>query len=336
MENSILLSICIPTYNRSKELLRLLGEIQIEIDQLGTANIVDVIVRDNSENNETERKLVVAEFAGKPWLDYKKNASNIGFDNNILNLFCEAKGDYVWLVGDDDIIFKGSIVKVIDLIKLNPDILHLPFRQPQDLIHPQYQITPRIKYWTSISGAVEQILKYIKITSFVLKKKDILLNKEKLIKLYSETGWMHLVLAFEVLMNSNQICTITLSEFFGGSHDKEWKIINWTPTAALAAKKLFEHEIFSVFDLRKQIKKFELDMYLGGISLTLFVTSGIWSTNVPLNEYFDFGAKYPFRVHLFLKPKICLMYVIIKLKLGHYFNHFIRVYQRAQLVFIKR
>ncbi len=327
------LTIIIPTYNRPKELIRLLGIINSEIEQLKNVDYLDVIVRDNSESTETKNIVEQSEFAGKAWLNYRKNIGNVGFDSNVLNSFCEAKGDYVWLVGDDDIIFKDSIRKVFELIELNPDLLHLPFKQPQDLTKPQYQSVPKLKYWTTAQGAVEQVLANIKITSFVFKNITPLLDGEKLSKLYSKSGWMHLVLAFEVLFHSKEITTISSAEFFAGSLDKEWKVLSWTPAAVFSARTLYKHEIFSKYQLKEQIKKFEFDMYLGGLDMTLYVTGGIWFTNLPLKEYFDFGAKYPFMTDLLFKPGFLMKYIFIKFRIGPWFGRLNKVYQKTKLVF---
>jgi hypothetical protein len=300
--------------------MRLLTVINEEIEQLKNIDNLDILVRDNSEDIETKSIVEQSEFAAKPWFNYRKNEGNVGFDSNVLNSFCEAKGNYVWLVGDDDIIFKDSIRKVFELIELDPDLLHLPFRQPQNLIKPQYQLTPKIKYWTTVQGVVEQILSNIKITSFVFKNITPLLDREKLSRNYSGSGWMHLVLAFEVLLHSNKITTISSAEFFAGSFDKEWKVINWTPTAYLTAKSFYEHEIFRKYNLNRQLKKFELQLYYAGLNMTWLVTRGVWATTVSMNEYLDFGSKYPFRPGLLLRPRIFLKYVLIRLRLGTYFN----------------
>ncbi|MEJ7826670.1 MAG: hypothetical protein WKF91_00685, partial [Segetibacter sp.] len=200
--------------------------------------------------------------------------------------------------------------------------LHLPFKQPQDLTQPQYQSAPKIKYWTSVQSVVEQVLKNIKITSFVLKNITPLLDREKLSKNYSNSGWMHLVLAFEVLLNSEKITTISSADFFAGSLDKEWKVINWTPKAYLTTNSLYKHEIFSKFKLNKQIKKFELNHYYSGLNITWRVTRGAWTTTVSMNEYLNFGAKYPFKIDLLFRPFFLFKYILIRLKLGPYFSKF--------------
>lgn len=309
------LTIAIPTYHRPEGLLRLLRIIDNELKTLSNGN-VDIIIRDNSNDDVTRMMMNDTGFISKPWLDYKKNEKNFGFDVNMLNLYCETKGDYVWFVGDDDVIFEGSISKVLELIEEEPDIVHLPFRQPQGLTIPQYQASPRIKSWTEIGGAVEQILKYIKITSFVLRRKNVKPDQQKLAHDFGYSGWMHLILGFEVLVNSSNVNTITLSEFFAGSLDTEWKVLNWTPEASLLAKKLYAHPIFTRFDLKKEIKHFETQMYLGGIQTTLLVTSGALSTLLPMEKYLGFGSAYPFHRMLLKKPVWLVKYIIIKLRLG--------------------
>ena len=321
------LTLAIPTFNRPSELIRLLTIIEKELENSNLSDIVEVLVFDNSENDIAKDKLASSRFALKPWLTYEKNEGNIGFDGNVLKLFERSSAEFVWLVGDDDIIFEGSIGKVIALTELEPDILHIPFKQPQNLEKPQYQLTPRIKYWTTLDSAVEQILKYIKITSFVLRRKNIVVDDTLLLKDFSRSGWMHLILGFEILSQSPTIKTVTLSEFLAGSLDTEWKTIAWAPSAFIAAEQLTLHRISKRREAFKEIKRFGDNMYLGGIHLTLLITAGVLYTSLPLKSYEDFGARYPFRKTLLLRPGGMLKYVIMKLRLGKSFALFIRSYE---------
>jgi glycosyltransferase involved in cell wall biosynthesis len=314
------LSIVIPTYNRPKQLLRLLKIISAEIEGLHQhKSVVNVLIRDNSDGVETKTAIATSAFAGKSWLDYKKNEKNVGFDSNILNSFFDASNDYVWFIGDDDIIFKGSLQKVIELIQLDVDMLHLPFKQPEDLAVPQYQASPFIKYWENVGDAVEQVLKNIKITSFVYRKAGVPVNREKLSKAFSHSGWMHVVIAFDVLMNSKKVKTVSINEFLAGSLDAEWGVINWTPAAYLTSRSFYQHDIFTKYNLNKQLNRFETELYFGGLDMTWRVTTGKWLTRVPIKEYIDFGATYPFRSSLFKKPLSLIKYFVVRFKLGPFF-----------------
>ena len=324
------LSIAIPTYHRPAELARLIEIISSEITEHNLEHLVEVLVRDNSIDQSTSVMMSSPKYSTLSWLDYKRNETNIGFDLNVLNLYHEAQGDYVWLVGDDDLIFAGSISRVLELLPLEADIIHLPFRQPEGLKKPQYQLTPRVKEWTLTTGAVEQILKYIKITSFVYRRRDIQIQKSVLEHQFSYSGWMHLALGLEILSSSKQIKTITLSDFFAGSIDKEWQTINWTPAAFLLGEKLYQHRIFNNKEARGPIKQFANNMYLSGISLTLEIASGVLGSSLPLKEYTDFGAKYPFRRYLWVKPLWLMKYIILKLNLSNSFRFLFETEKRVK------
>jgi hypothetical protein len=73
--------------------------------------------------------------------------------------------------------------------------------------------------------------------------------------------------------------------------------------------------------LNRQVKRFELNHYYGGLNMIWLVTRGVWTTSVSMREYLSFGAKYPFKSGLLVRPKIFLKYIVIRLRLGPYFNH---------------
>lgn len=118
-----LLTIAIPTYNRAcclRELLScLLGQLAAELR-------VELIVSDNASPDETPE--VVKEFTEHGLrIRYIRNATNIGSDANFLQCFEQARGKYVWIFGDDDVIIPGGISTVLgcleeqefDLVYLN-------------------------------------------------------------------------------------------------------------------------------------------------------------------------------------------------------------------------
>jgi abequosyltransferase len=104
-----LLTIAIPTYNRAgclKELLSVLA------DQLKGEPRVELIISDNASPDETP--LVVQEFVARGLrVRYIRNAENIGSDANFLQCFEQARGKYVWLFSDDDLIVPGGLAKIM-------------------------------------------------------------------------------------------------------------------------------------------------------------------------------------------------------------------------------
>jgi abequosyltransferase len=104
-----LLTIAIPTYNRVgclKELLSFLA------DQLKNEPRVELIVSDNASPDETPS--VIQDFVARGLLvRYIRNAKNIGPDANFLQCFEQARGKYVWIVSDDDLILPGAVAKIL-------------------------------------------------------------------------------------------------------------------------------------------------------------------------------------------------------------------------------
>ncbi len=104
-----LLTIAIPTYNRAgylKELLSVLA------DQLRDEPRVELIISDNASPDETPS--VVQDFVVRGLrVRYIRNAQNIGPDANFLQCFEQARGKYVWLFSDDDLIIPGGLAKIL-------------------------------------------------------------------------------------------------------------------------------------------------------------------------------------------------------------------------------
>ena len=104
-----LLTIAIPTYNRAGCLRELLT---ILIDQLKDERRVEMIISDNASPDETPA--VVQDFVDRGLqVRYIRNTQNIGPDPNFLQCFEQARGKYVWLFSDDDLIVPGGVAKIL-------------------------------------------------------------------------------------------------------------------------------------------------------------------------------------------------------------------------------
>jgi len=104
-----LLTIAIPTYNRSACLTQLLEALG---PQLVGESRVELIVSDNASPDDTSA--VIASFRDKGFaLNYSRNETNIGADANFIRCFELAQGEYVWVFGDDDIIVPGGLNEVL-------------------------------------------------------------------------------------------------------------------------------------------------------------------------------------------------------------------------------
>lgn len=98
-----LLTIGIPTYNRSKYLDRCLGAI---LDDIGNDDSIEVLVSDNNSADNTQE---ILERYKKKYSNLRvvRQEKNVGANGNYEYLWDNASGEYINLIGDDDYILPG-------------------------------------------------------------------------------------------------------------------------------------------------------------------------------------------------------------------------------------
>jgi glycosyltransferase involved in cell wall biosynthesis len=109
-----LVSICIPTYNRPEFLRRAVMSVLAQ-----TYSNLEIIVTDNSRNSESEE--VLAKI-GDPRIQYYKNADNWGpcpSSNRAVSL---AKGKYIKLLMDDDLLRPRCLELTVNAFENHPNV----------------------------------------------------------------------------------------------------------------------------------------------------------------------------------------------------------------------
>ena len=129
-----LLAICIPTYNRSEPLGRLLDRLHAE---LGGATDVVVLVADNASPDGTP-ELLAGAAERMPSLQVHRQPENLGALRNTRWLVANAPDcEYLWMFGDDDEPEPGAVAYACELLRAHgPAWLHLPHR----FVHPDGSI----------------------------------------------------------------------------------------------------------------------------------------------------------------------------------------------------
>ena len=109
-----LLSVCIPTRNRPKELLKTVKAIEDQIEAANALNEVEIVISDNTDRDEL--RLAPSDF---PYvnLTFLSNDGNIGYARNVNKVFFSAKGTYTWLLADDDIPLDGAILHILNALR---------------------------------------------------------------------------------------------------------------------------------------------------------------------------------------------------------------------------
>lgn len=119
--NPITLSICIPTYNRAVYLKECLDSILPLIkDQ---ENSTELIIFNNASTDATDEIVnnFLKQYPAIP-IGYYRHSYNVGPGRNYYFCAAIARGEYVWIFGDDDKMAPNAIRTVINKIRDNYDL----------------------------------------------------------------------------------------------------------------------------------------------------------------------------------------------------------------------
>ena len=112
------LSVCISTYNRSDWLAASLKNWERIYPE--PLEGVELLVCDNASTDCTPN--VVKPYLRRPDFSYSRNPANIGMLGNLRATADAAQGQYLWILGDDDLIMPGAIERVLQAIDDHPDV----------------------------------------------------------------------------------------------------------------------------------------------------------------------------------------------------------------------
>lgn len=119
--NEILLSICVPTYNRYNLLKKHIHNLDEQVKNLSNRNLkVEIIVSVNPSGDKSAD--FMKGYLDSPNFVVNVNESNIGGQANIQKTLNLSSGKYVWITGDDDEIIKGTVEKVVNALSSFNDI----------------------------------------------------------------------------------------------------------------------------------------------------------------------------------------------------------------------
>lgn len=115
-----LLTIAIPTYNRSEKLKFCLEHVM----EQAAGKPVELLVSDNASTDGTEAFMTEL-CKAHPEVTYVRNPENVGADRNFLNCYDRAAGEYVLLLGDDDMLLPGALENILAALEQKPVFVHL-------------------------------------------------------------------------------------------------------------------------------------------------------------------------------------------------------------------
>ncbi len=115
-----LLSICIPTFNRAGLLDVCLASVLPQV--ASHVALVECVASDNASTDSTQA--ILAKYQSSfPFFRVNRNTSNIGIIGNITKVASElARGEFVWLMGDDDVMTVGAIERLLGRLNESPSV----------------------------------------------------------------------------------------------------------------------------------------------------------------------------------------------------------------------
>lgn len=119
--SSILLSICIPSYNRPNQLGCLLASID------ACPGDIEIVIGEDCAPGRVQVGNIVRAFEShSPYpVTYHENEQNLGFDGNLRKLISRAQGEFVLFMGDDDLFMAGKLDLFIDFIIANRNVSYI-------------------------------------------------------------------------------------------------------------------------------------------------------------------------------------------------------------------
>lgn len=205
--NKPVLSLCIPTYNRREKLARLVNGIQQDLQNAGGK--IEICISDNASTDGTNK--LVMELSTHKYISVYRQSENVGFLKNYAAVFSMARGNYVWILGDDDVVVKNGLEKLLQLLeKESPNYIYVHIASAASNSPTYFQNIKPGKHSANVLRSMfsnEGLDMFGFIGSHIFPKSslDILTSSTEVLA----SGWPHLVL---VLAASDNLESFLVTE----------------------------------------------------------------------------------------------------------------------------
>lgn len=196
------LSICIATFNRAPYLRETLLNLQTQVTKEVEVVIVDGASTDNTPQVIQEFQTQFAHF------NYVRLTAKGGVDQDYAHAVELAKGDYVWLFTDDDLLKPEAIATLLEavhhnysLIILNAEVCNSDF---QDVLLPsRLKFSERREYEAGLSGQARllaEVSDYMSFIGGVIIRRELWAQRDKV--RYFGTEFVHIGVIFQAPLPS--------------------------------------------------------------------------------------------------------------------------------------
>lgn len=205
-----LLTVAIPTYNRSNYLEKLLARFDVLVKESGILkDDIEILVSDNFSTDNTRSICDEFKVRFEGVFSYHKNQQNWGASINFEKAIKRAKGKYVWLFGDDDIPNSNCLTKLVEVLDANADIVYLSYNEYEMVYNEQIVFKNYSDYIKSAAKINPHlVLATTFITTCIFKKN---LFDFEIAKKYRDTLYGH---SYAIIQNKNSSVIVDPRKFF--------------------------------------------------------------------------------------------------------------------------
>jgi hypothetical protein len=112
------LSLCISTFNRGRWVALSLRNIFSQIPE--ARDDLEILVVDNTSTDGTPE--LMAPFFDRSDFRFVRNLRNVGMLGNLAVTAHHARGEYIWILGDDDLVRPGVIERILGILLEKPEL----------------------------------------------------------------------------------------------------------------------------------------------------------------------------------------------------------------------
>lgn len=221
--DDVFISICVPSYNRPKELLRLLRTIDCNVN-----DVQIVICEDHAPKRPEIRENVEIYKKESPYqIKYIENEVNKGYDWNIRDFITQADGEYIIYIGDDDGFVPHALDKYILFLKQHRDLGYVLRCTRNQCTGEHMRYFPETRFFEPGADSYQLLYrKSVIISGFTFKRK---LAREYMTARFDGTLLYQLYIMAEICMKHpsayfHEPITESLpgqTEFYFGASEKE-------------------------------------------------------------------------------------------------------------------
>lgn len=300
-----MLTIAIPTYDRNEEIINLLSVLLPQVSQC--SYICQILIVDNCSPQPVNESIdkIISDFPDVQ-VTVHRNLANVGLAANLLRCFEFCNTEWMWLLGDDDLVFNNACELIISKIKDNPD---------SHFIHFASNLGKRTTEFCAIgvNELLDKIDNYDNFNFISVGVYRIIFFKPyiSLGYLYDYTISPHIVLLIKGFAEHNLKVTFTnreIVEHIRPSEEKAWSRLE------------FYHRLFIILEIpcfnheQRQIlyQKIKMNRRLEEYITTRYLIKAIQEGSQNIKFKFDHSMFriFYYEQNLFRKIKICLYHLL--------------------------